>query len=273
MARRVVLIARAEHFSPHSVGKDAAILTAVAQQLRLAGVECLMAGPEEHLSARWPDGPLDGCLSMGRDEATLAWLERQQMPVVNAASAVRLCNRRALLMQRLEARHIAVPPLFGDDGYWVKRGDGCAECAADVQYAADRDTAEQLAAAMRQRGITAVDLRAHVVGDLVKCYGVSGTGFFRYYYPGDDGDWKFGDEQHNGAPRHYPFCGDRLQQVVSEAARVAGLDVYGVDCIVRPDGSVVLIDLNDWPSFSRCRDDAAKAIAQRSIQLMEKKQA
>ena len=46
-------------------------------------------------------------------------------------------------------------------------------------------------------------------------------------------------------------------------AAVIGLDVYGGDCIVRSDGTFAIIDFNDWPSFSRCREEAAKAIAEK----------
>ena len=31
---------------------------------------------------------------------------------------------------------------------------------------------------------------------------------------------------------------------------------------MREDGSYVIIDFNDFPSFSRCRDEAAKAIVE-----------
>jgi hypothetical protein len=40
-----------------------------------------------------------------------------------------------------------------------------------------------------------------------------------------------------------------------------GLEVYGGDCVVGPDGSVLLIDLNDWPSYAYFRAQAAAAIA------------
>ncbi|MFS6554926.1 hypothetical protein VPJ68_05445, partial [Parabacteroides distasonis] len=38
--------------------------------------------------------------------------------------------------------------------------------------------------------------------------------------------------------------------------------MYGGDAIVTADGNFVIIDFNDWPSFSRCRDEAAEAIAE-----------
>ena len=66
-----------------------------------------------------------------------------------------------------------------------------------------------------------------------------------------------------------------MRLAAERASRVAGVDVYGVDCIVRADGSVCLIDFNDWPSFSRCRDEAAQAIAKltadRLAQTIKKK--
>ena len=51
-----------------------------------------------------------------------------------------------------------------------------------------------------------------------------------------------------------------MQHEVQRLAAAVGVDVYGGDAIIRADGSFCLIDFNDWPSFSRCRDAAADAI-------------
>ena len=112
----------------------------------------------------------------------------------------------------------------------------------------------------RERGIDSYTVSAHVRGDLVKFYGVKGTGFFRHYYPTDDGQTKFGDEQHNGAACHHPFDVENLRREAERLAEATGVAVYGGDCIVREDGSWCMIDFNDWPSFSRCREEAAAAI-------------
>ncbi len=145
-------------------------------------------------------------------------------------------------------------------GYWLKRGDGAAQCRGDVVFAADKTALERAIAAFRQRGITSYTVSAHVEGDVVKFYGVDG-GFFRYYYPTDDGQTKFGDEQHNGAAHHYAFSVTALQLTVQRLAAAVGVSVYGGDCIVGSDGTFCIIDFNDWPSFSRCRAEAAEAIA------------
>lgn len=52
---------------------------------------------------------------------------------------------------------------------------------------------------------------------------------------------------------------------MAEKAGAVVVDVYGGDCIVRPDGTFCVIDFNDWPSFSRCRGEAAEAIARLAL--------
>ena len=65
----------------------------------------------------------------------------------------------------------------------------------------------------------------------------------------------------NGAARHYPFDAEALHKEVAMVARYMNIQVYGGDAIVREDGSFCIIDFNDWPSFSRCANEAAEAIA------------
>jgi len=78
--------------------------------------------------------------------------------------------------------------------------------------------------------------------------------------PTDDGTTKFGDEQHNGIAHHYPFDLEALATTANRLAALAETPVYGGDAIITADGAFCIIDFNDWPSFSRCRDEAAKAI-------------
>jgi len=144
---------------------------------------------------------------------------------------------------------------------WLKRGDACAQSKDDVVFCRD---GQELEAAMRRfanRGITDWVVSGHVEGDLVKFYGVRGTGFFRHFYPTDDHETKFNDEQHNGTARHYAFDAPEMHAEVERLAAIVGIDVYGGDAIVSNDGTFFIIDFNDWPSFSRCREEAAGAIA------------
>ena len=161
----------------------------------------------------------------------------------------------------MQQNHIPVPPQEGTDGYWLKRGDAAAQSKDDVQFAATKSDLLAKVRLFEARGISEYVVSAHVVGDLVKFYGVQGTGFFRYYYPTDDGQTKFDDERHNGSAHHYSFSVPQLQQDAERLAEAVGVQVYGGDAIIRSDGSYCIIDFNDWPSFSRCRESAAEAIA------------
>ena len=154
-----------------------------------------------------------------------------------------------------------MPPENTGNGYWLKRGDAAAQSKDDVVYCRDKNSLQKAIEAFHSRGIEDYVVSAHVRGDLLKFYGVTG-GFFRYFYPTDDGDTKFGDEEINGCAHHFPFCEDDLRTDVDRLARIVGLDIYGGDAIVNAQGEYFIIDFNDWPSFSRCRAEAAKAIAQ-----------
>lgn len=257
MTRHLAAVLRDERFSPRSVEKDRAILEAVAARLDGWADVCFVR--EQDLDGL---GTADGYVTMARGGQALRLLaeqERRGKPVVNSAEGVMRCQRSRLdaLMRQ---HHVPMPPLTGHDGWWLKRGDTAAQSKDDVRFCKDEAQLEQAKADFRRRGVTDWVVSAHVVGDLVKFYAVRG-GFFRHYYPADDGISKFGDEAVNGKAHHYAFDAAALQR---DAARLAGLinvDVYGGDAIVDSHGRYYIIDFNDWPSFSRCREEAAEAIA------------
>lgn len=260
----IVAIGRASRFSPNSVDRDSAILYSVAKALIQLGYDVTTKSEEDEVLPRGEQV----YLSMGRYARTLQHLAKEEADgavVINTSACVALCCHRQRLFDVLRDGGVPVPSSEGDDGYWLKRGDGCAEAAGDVRYAADKQSMVATKKAMEDEGIRDIVVQAHVKGDLVKFYGVRGTEFFSLFYPGDDGLTKFGDESRNGKPHHYLFNPAALRGEVEKAASIAGIDVYGGDGIVRADGTFCLIDLNDWPSFSRCREDAAAAIAQLAV--------
>ena len=252
---KVLAITRAERYSPHSVDKDRAILEAVTHRLKDKGCEVSIIDEDAVVGA----AP-DLILTMGRQPETLAWLKTVDAEVINSPEGVENCTRSRLqtIMERIGT---PMPPKEGADGYWLKRGDAAAQESDDVMFAPDKKELEAAVRRMQQRGITDYQVSAHVVGDLVKFYGVGKGRFFRYFYPTDDGEAKFGDESKNGTAHHYPFQEERLRHEVERLAEAVGVSIYGGDAIIRADGSFCLIDFNDWPSFSRCREEAAEAIA------------
>lgn len=252
------MIQRAVRFSPNSVDKDLAILEAVAERLRQQGSDVEILS-EESQAFRESSLQADAVFSMGRLPETLVKMKtRVGQRQINRPEGVENCAR-SRLQQLMEQMDIPTAPREGSDGYWLKRGDSAAQTQGDVVYAADCEALDEAIRRMEQRGITDYVVSAHVKGDLVKFYGVHG-GFFRYYYPTDDGQTKFDDESHNGEASHFPFDVLAMQQESERLAAVVGIEVYGGDCIVRADGSFCFIDFNDWPSFSRCKKEAVEAI-------------
>ena len=196
-------------------------------------------------------GRVDGTAPIRKEDAGAV--------VVNSAYGVEACER-GRLDNLMRDNNISVPPSDGDSGYWLKRGDAAAQSKSDVVYCKDRATLAEKEADFVIRGITNWIIQGHVLGDLVKFYAVKG-GFFRYFYPSDDGESKFGDEKLNGDACHYAFDEHLLKATADKVAQITGIDVYGGDAIITEDGNFYIIDFNDWPSFSRCRDIAADAIA------------
>ncbi len=148
-------------------------------------------------------------------------------------------------------------------GYWIKRGDFHAIHKEDVSFARSKEEAKEILREYALRDIPDAVISKHLVGDLVKFYGVRGTDFFFWFYPYDNNHHKYSEYQSiNGDSVYYSFDQSELQKVATEAAGVVGIDVYGGDAIVGKDGVFRIIDLNDWPSFAPCRDQAAGHIAQ-----------
>ena len=256
---KILMIRRAEQFSPHSVEHDRAILETVALRLSQRG-HTVSQVDETTLVASLTASRPDFIFSMARLPESLRLLQASGIKIINAPRAVAQSSRRRL-QELMTSLHIPYPVGEGHHGYWIKRADAAAQTEADVVFVPDCQTLTEAETAMRARGIRDYLVSPHVEGDLVKFYGVSAAGFFRYFYPTDDGQSKFGLEFRNGQARHYPFDVKSLQTKAETLAAAVGLQVYGGDAIVTADGSWYMIDFNDWPSFSRCREEAAEAIA------------
>lgn len=262
---RALLVRRAPQFSPNSVEKDRMILEAVGRRLQAAGI--LAEYADEESLTRIPEADL--ILTMGRLPHTIQLLRQAEeagVRVVNSARALSVFSR--LNVESIMRRH-GIPaaqmvdidsPVESKTGYWVKRGDMAAQSKGDVQYAQNAGQLRQVVSSFRERGIADIVVTTHEVGDLVKFYGVEGTDFFRITYPTDDGQTKFDDEKRNGQAHHYTFDVSVLQRDAERLSQLTGVSIYGGDAIVRADGTFAIIDFNDWPSFSRCREEAAAAI-------------
>lgn len=276
---KTLLIQRALCYSPNSEEKDLAVLQEVGSLLEDATiiseddfVDCFSTY-NQSVSSESVDfvNVNSRIISMARSTKALECLEQLEqngIQVLNPSAGVWACQR-SNIDKVMRENYFPLPPDKGDDGYWVKRADTAAQSKEEVCFCHDWSEVEKIKSTFMQRGITDVVTQAHVKGDVVKFYGVEDTGFFRYYYSGDDTETKFGDEERNGKPRYYSFSSSNLQADAEKLSCLLQTPIYGGDAIVREDGSYVIIDFNDFPSFSRCREEAAKAIVERMKQKVE----
>ena len=276
---KTLLIQRALCYSPNSEEKDLAVLQEVGSLLEDATIISeddfvnRFSTYNQSVSSESVDSANVYCqiISMARSTKALECLEQLEqsgIQVLNPSAGVWACQR-SNIDKVMRENHLPFPPDEGNDGYWVKRADTSAQSKEDVCFCHDWTEVENVKSAFMQRGIINIVVQAHVKGDVVKFYGVEDTGFFRYYYSGDDTETKFGDEEKNGKPQYYPFSSSDLQADAEKLACLLQTPIYGGDAIVREDGSYVIIDFNDFPSFSRCREEAAKAIVGRMKQKVE----
>lgn len=276
---KTLLIQRAACYSPNSEEKDLAIL----QEVGCFFDDAKIISEGEFVEKFSTDNQLISAESLGAVNVynqiismarspkaldSLEQLEQSGIRVLNPSVGVRACQR-SNIDKVMRENYLPLPPDEGNDGYWVKRADASAQSKEDVCFCQDWTEVENVKSAFMQRGIINIVEQAHVKGDVVKFYGVEGTGFFRYYYSGDDTETKFGDEERNGKPQYYPFSSSDLQTDAEKLACLLQTPIYGGDAIVREDDSYVIIDFNDFPSFSRCREEAAKAIVERMKRKVE----
>ncbi|MGH7859918.1 MAG: hypothetical protein ACREQY_21540 [Candidatus Binatia bacterium] len=236
---------RERRFSPGKIEDDAAILDSTAARLREAGVRVRMIDGEA-LAPGIPEPDL--VFAMCQGEQALAALERFGCPVINAPSAIRGCFR-VNLVERLSSAGVPHPrwrfasgtfPADLGPGPWLKRGDVHAMEAADVRRIFREEEWPGALEELSRRGVSRAIVQEHRNGEVYKFYGVIG-GFFRAF----------------GLPAALT---EPAAALADAGARALGLAVYGGDGVCESEGTLTLVDFNDWPSFSRCREEASRAI-------------
>jgi glutathione synthase/RimK-type ligase-like ATP-grasp enzyme len=256
-------IRRKTEFSPNHVENDLLIISRTAENLRDMGADVTLIDESELGSATLDSRPVFSMVQgPAGTESLKALTARRQVLVINSPESVQNCYR-SVMVRRLPEMGVPFPhsvvistdhitdaevDSVSKDKVWVKRGDVHAVHREDVVLAYNGREALSIVREFHARGITSAVLQEHIDGDTVKFYAVRESSFFHWYYL-------------NGK-YHTPFNEENLRQLAIRSAEILGLFVYGGDAIIRPDGSIVVIDINDWPSFAPVREDAGREIAQ-----------
>lgn len=272
---KIAGVMRAGAYSPNHIGNDAAIFNAAADHLRKRGCEVTIYSEEQLQTGVVTEKIIVNMCREASSIAKLQELEDKGALVINSGYGIENCTRER--MTRILLGHNipypeslivntdeAVKPALKKAEFtscWIKRGDFHAMHKEDVSFCRHIEEAQDVLQEYFYRGIKRAVINRHLIGDLIKFYGVSGTPFFYWFYPFDLGHSKYGHEEINGKSQGLEFDETYLKEICQKASEVLDVKIYGGDCIVSPTGEIQIIDFNDWPSFAPCRMDAAPYIA------------
>jgi glutathione synthase/RimK-type ligase-like ATP-grasp enzyme len=261
MKLKIAGISRQAEYSPNHVENDSLILRATAEVLQELDVEVIFYGEGEVLNSNFNEELIFSMAQGPEAIERLLEIEKKGSFIINSPRAVKNCYR-INMVRLLPDNGIPFPKSievkinsdldinlngFDPHKFWVKRGDVHAVHREDVTLVYSKEENKSVMKEFNRRGIKTVIIQEHLEGDVIKFYAVRDSGFFNWYYL-------------NGK-YHTKFDLDKLIELASTSADILGLDIYGGDAIVSPDGSISIIDMNDWPSFAPVRDEAKKHIA------------
>ncbi len=261
MKRESVLGIYREHvFSPGKIQDDAAILDATLEELSSAGLRVRAIRAED---LEDPIPRPGWVLTMAQSSAVLAILDDWAglgTTVVNSVASIRNCYRKPLsrilhaagvpvpssrvISLSAAETEITAPP---STPIWLKRGDVHAIEADDVTSVSSKQELLLALSHFQRQNVGEILIQDHVEGPVVKFYGVGRGDYFRAFQASTGQDITM-------------EVRPKLLKVAQHAAEAVGLDVYGGDAVMT-GGRVAIVDVNDWPSFSRCRHQAARSIA------------
>lgn len=275
---KILGISRGLIYSPNMVGNDAAIFTAVVDELRALGHEVSTIREEKMTEVNYDK--YDRVVTMARNGEMMRKLKEEDTKhFVNSLTGGLMCQSKVVMAQEMERLGIPQPRFkcghddtvdYESDSQrmllpaWLKNSDETAVMADDIKFCATEKDCEKIKRKFRLWGVRAWLLQEHQAGDLVKFYGVEGTDFFHWQYA-SLGHSKFGLERYNGREKGYAFDVKRMKMYADQLAKSLDVPIYGGDVIIGENGKMWFIDFNDFPSFSSCREKAAKAIATRVV--------
>jgi hypothetical protein len=286
--KEILAVHRNRQFSPNHIGNDDAIFSLTVQALEKTGSRVTVCSEDVFLAMENVGQPY--IFTMARQKEVVKKLQRLEdagTVVVNSGYGIENCFRTNMTNGLMEhgipyPKSYVVPTSYtGDEvfenlpgkGFWIKRGDFHAIHKEDVTFTYTKKEAKEILREYALRDIPDAVISEHLVGDLVKFYGVYDTDFFFWFYPYDNNHHKYSEyEGINGKSLYYAFDENVLKDTANRSAEVLGIDVYGGDAIIGADGKFHIIDLNDWPSFAPCRDEAAGFIAERIFQRFSKQE-
>jgi len=270
--KSLLAVRRAKTYSPNSQAKDDGIFNAVCLDLKNKGFHVKEVQENELLSTQVARPQY--VFSMARNPKVVdifALWEQEGTKVANSSKGCKNCYR-AQAIDTLKANNIPIPKttiistdispeqlitiLQDNNSNWIKRADFQTQVEEDVCRPKDIQQAQKIIASYKQRGIKQAIISEHIDGDVIKCYAIRGSEFFHYFYPTEDKfHFKVNENKKNTA-----FDKNKLQALAQQCAGCLDLDFFGIDVVVENENQFKVIDVNDFPSYSSCLEQARGAI-------------
>ncbi|WP_290660170.1 hypothetical protein [Ignavibacterium sp.] len=262
-------VRREQLYSPNHVGNDAMIFMKTVEHLTELGADVKIYEEQDLAKIEIKEQFVFSMAQGVEGTEILLQLEKQGKFIINSPQGS-INSYRSNMVKILPEKGIPFPKSlivsidekdkikfedFNARKIWIKRGDVHAVHREDVTLVYSEDERKNIFREFEKRGITEVVLQEHLDGDVIKFYAIVGSPLFHWYYL-------------NGV-NHTPFDKDKLVELAQNSAMALGLDVYGGDAVVAQDGSISIIDINDWPSFAPVRDEASEQIAKLIFQKVK----
>lgn len=277
----IAAVYRSHEHSPNLTDADSRIINAASIKLQERGYAIHRYTEAQFIETDITEPAIINMCRKPRSIEKLCRLEAEGKTVINSGHAIRKCTKRKL-WEISTANNIETPatvivgstdttlPFSGTfRPCWLKLPDESVTDKDDIIYAGTPAEYREALTRYHSRAITEVLVCEHLEGDLLKFYAVSGDRYLYTLYPKQSGYSKFGYEANNSDVKFYPYKTERLKEICSIMSRETGITVFGGDCIITPDGKINIIDLNDWPSFSPCTEEASEAIAAAVAETIE----
>lgn len=277
----IAAVYRSHEHSPNLTDADSRIINAASIKLQERGYAIHRYTEAQFIETDITEPAIINMCRKPRSIEKLCRLEAEDKTVINSGHAIRKCTKRKL-WEISTANNIETPatvivgstdttlPFSGTfRPCWLKLPDESVTDKDDIIYAGTPAEYREALTRYHSRAITEVLVCEHLEGDLLKFYAVSGDRYLYTLYPKQSGYSKFGYEANNSDVKFYPYKTERLKEICNIMSRETGITVFGGDCIITPDGKINIIDLNDWPSFSPCAEEASEAIAAAVAETIE----
>lgn len=262
-------IERKTEYSPNHEYNDYLIIHETARELKKLGASVNIYKEDDLFDVEIKEEYIFSMVQSPEGSEKLMEISKNKLLVINSPESVRNCYRYNM-NKIFEEKKIPFPKSIivntntkdfrflanFENELWVKRSDAHAVQREDVVFAKNKSELINILKEFNGRGLKKCSIQNHIEGSTVKFYSIPGKDLF-YWCTID-------------TSKCITFESEKLKTVANKAGEYLGLEVFGGDAIITENSEILLVDMNDWPSFAPIRDKASRVIAELIINKINK---